>query len=99
MRIWEPWILEKFLLCEGLAIKCYNEFMSDNDDSVYKDNKIDDKANWLNEHGQPSFKFLQSLVENNNIEKLRSLASDLDVDYSSGSSAEELMGKIISATQ
>jgi len=61
--------------------------------------KIQEKENWLNEHGHPSNKFLQSLADNNNMKKLRSIASDLDADYSPEDSAEELIGAIRSATR
>lgn len=60
--------------------------------------KIQEKENWLDEHGHPSNKFLQSLAVNNNMEKLRSIAEDLDVEYSPDATAEELIGAIRSAT-
>jgi hypothetical protein len=64
--------------------------------------KTEDKEDWLNEHGNPSNTFLQSLAEDGGpeaMEKLRSIATDLDVDFGPGDSAEELIGKIRSATQ
>lgn len=61
--------------------------------------KIQDKENWLDEHGNPSFDFLQSLADSNNLEKLRSIATDLDAEYSPGATAEELIGAIRSATR
>ncbi|MFC1710314.1 hypothetical protein ACFL0F_01465 [Patescibacteria group bacterium] len=61
--------------------------------------KIQEKENWLDEHGHPSNKFLQSLADNNDMEKLRSIASDLDADYGPGESAEELISAIRSATR
>ena len=57
-----------------------------------------DKENWLDEHGHPSNKFLQSLANNNNMEKLRSIASDLDVDFGPNATVDELVGAIRSAT-
>ena len=63
------------------------------------EHKIQDKENWLDEHGNPSFDFLQSLADNNDMEKLRSIASDLDVNFGPNDSAEELIGAIRSATR
>ena len=67
-----------------------------------KNKKIDDKDNWLNEHGRPSFKFLKSLEEDGSldaVEKLKSIASDLDVEYGPDISTEDLIAKIRSATR
>lgn len=64
-----------------------------------KEYRIQEKENWLDEHGNPSFDFLQSLADNDNLEKLRSIASDLDAEYGPGDSAEELIGAIRSATE
>jgi hypothetical protein len=61
--------------------------------------RIQEEENWLDEHGNPSNKFLQSLADNNNMEKLRSIAEDLDVEYSPGATADELVGAIRSATE
>lgn len=66
------------------------------------DKKIDDKENWLNEHGQPSFEFLESLKNDGSLdalEKLKSIAFDLDVDYGPNTSKEDLIEKIRSATR
>src|SRR5680860_225435 len=52
--------------------------------SASKDRKIEDMEDWRNEHGQPSFKFLQSLADDGSLtalEKLRSIAEDLDISY------------------
>ena len=62
-----------------------------------KNEKIND---WLNEHGQPNFAYLQSLVTENSIEslnKLRYIAQDLNVDYNSSNTNEQLMDMISSA--
>lgn len=59
--------------------------------------KIQNKEDWLDEHGSPSFDFLQSLADSGNLEKLRSIASDLNAEYSHGDSADELIDAIRSA--
>ena len=58
--------------------------------------------NWHNEHGEPDFSYLESLKEDDNIEaleKLQSIASDLDVDFSTTATAEELVDMIRLETQ
>lgn len=64
-----------------------------------KEDKIQDKEDWLDEHGNPSFDFLQSLADSGSLEKLKSIASDLDAEYSPGATAEELIGVIRAATR
>lgn len=62
-------------------------------------NAPNNMEDWLNEHGQPDFEYLQSLVADGSeeaMEKLRSIADDLNVDYGSDTSTEELIGRIIS---
>jgi len=62
----------------------------------------EDIEDWRDEHGQPSFKFLQSLASDSSpeaLEKLRSIAEDLDVDYDEEASPEELVDKIMLTTQ
>ena len=76
-----------------------NDKSSANKQKASREYKIQDKENWLDEHGNPSFDFLQSLAESGNLEKLRSIASDLDAEYNHGDSAEELIGAIQSATK
>ncbi|MDP4011866.1 MAG: hypothetical protein Q8P72_06620 [Candidatus Roizmanbacteria bacterium] len=64
--------------------------------------KIEDMEDWRNEHGHPSNTFLQSLVDDGGpeaMEKLRSIATDLDVNFDPNASAEELIGGIRSAVQ
>lgn len=62
------------------------------------ESKIQDKENWLDEHGNPSFDFLQSLADSGNLEKLRSIATDLNAEYGPSDSADELIDAIRSAT-
>ena len=64
--------------------------------------KIDDKENWLNEHGHPSNKFLQRLADDASpaaLEKLKSIATDLDAKFSPEDTAQELIGAIRMATR
>ena len=64
--------------------------------------KIEDIKDWRNEHGQPSFKFLQSLAKDGSpesLEKLRSIAQDLDVTFGPNTTSEELIGGIRAATR
>jgi len=66
-----------------------------------KERKSEYIRNWRNEHGEPDFKYLHSLVMDNNqeaLEKLRSIAEDLDVNYGPNATAEELIERIESAT-
>ncbi|PIZ44853.1 hypothetical protein COY32_05900 [candidate division WWE3 bacterium CG_4_10_14_0_2_um_filter_41_14] len=59
---------------------------------------------WRNEHGYPSNNFLQSLadqsLEDSSLtgkaatEKLKSIATDLDVSFGPNTSIEELIGRI-----
>ena len=64
--------------------------------------KLEDIEDWRNEHGQPSFEYLQSLAKESSpasLEKLRSIATDLDVTYGPNTSAEELVRIIQSANR
>ena len=66
-----------------------------------KDNEIEDKEDWLNEHGQPDFKYLQSLVTEGSPEalaKLESIAEDLNVEHDPDTAPEELIDTISSTT-
>lgn len=76
--------------------------MKQNNDDTKGENKIKDMEFWRNEHGHPSYKFLQSLADDGGpgaLEKLRSIAEDLDAEFSPGASAEELIGAIRLATR
>lgn len=66
-------------------------------DNTPKETRIEREEDWRNEHGQPDFAFLESLVKDGSVgalEKLRSIAEDLDVGFDSGASPEELVGRI-----
>lgn len=61
------------------------------------DSNIED---WRNEHGQPDFAHLQSLVKDGSIEaleKLKSIAEDLDVGFDPNVAPEELVERIRTA--
>jgi hypothetical protein len=57
---------------------------------------------WRNEHGEPDFAYLQSLKDDGSpraLERLRSIASDLDVHLDSATPDDEIIGRIRLATQ
>ena len=57
---------------------------------------------WQDEHGNPNFEYLESLVKDGSpeaLEELQSIASDLDVDFTTDNTIEELIGKIRLATE
>lgn len=67
-----------------------------------REKKIEDVKFWRNEHGHPSNKFLQSLADDGGpgaMEKLGSIATDLDVSFGPNTSVEELIGGIRAATR
>lgn len=69
----------------------------DNDKSFT--DKAKDIKDWRDAHGRPSLAFLQSLATDGSprsLEKLKAIAQDLDVNYSSGTTTEELINKILS---
>lgn len=66
---------------------------------MLEENEIE---NWRDEHGQPDFKYLQSLVSDGSIEainKIKSIAEDLDVNFNETTPVEELIGMIRMATK
>ena len=70
--------------------------------SAIRKNIVNYSRDWRNEHGQPNLEYLQSLVKEGSprsIEKLKSIANDLDVDFSPGVSPEELIDRILSDTR
>ncbi len=61
----------------------------------------DTTEDWRNEHGEPDFAYLQSLLVAGTpeaIEKLRSIAEDMDVECDSETSPEKLVDLIRSST-
>lgn len=73
-----------------------------NDNQNPSDDEVEEVEDWRDEHGQPSFTFLESLVEDGSpeaLEKLRSIADDLDVEYESGNTPQELVEKIREAVR
>ena len=72
----------------------------DSTDKPEGEDEIRETADWRNEHGQPNFVHLQSLVKDGSIEaleKLKSIAEDLDVEFDPASSGEELVERIRTA--
>ena len=60
--------------------------------------KEDEEINdWRNEHGEPDFPYLQSLLRDDSfesMEKLQSIATDLDVNFNPYTSKEEIVEEI-----
>jgi hypothetical protein len=72
-----------------------------NEENTSSEDEMEKTGTWLNEHGLPDFEYLQSLAEDGSpeaLENLKSIAEDLDVEYDSDTSAEELIGRIRTAT-
>ena len=66
-----------------------------------KNEELKDKEDWLNEHGDPDFAYLQSLATDGSTEaltKLTSIAEDLNVEHDPSTSAGELIDRIRSMT-
>ena len=66
-----------------------------------KDKAIEEKEDWLNEHGDPDFAYLQSLATDGSPEalaKLASIAEDLNVEHDSDTPTKELIDRIRSVT-
>lgn len=62
---------------------------------------IKEKEDWLNEHGDPDFEYLKSLAKDGGpvaLEKLHSIADDLNVEYDPDISSENLIERIESVT-
>jgi len=75
---------------------------SGNQTNLSNEDRIKGEENWFDEHGQPSFEYLQSLAADGSpeaLEKLKSIAEDLDVNFDPDTSTEELIGRIRSATR
>jgi hypothetical protein len=78
----------------------YNKDFTDTKD-VASEDVIEKTEDWLNEHGQPDFEYLKSLAANGGpeaLEKLKSIAEDLNVEYDPSTSTQDLIGRIRSAT-
>jgi hypothetical protein len=69
--------------------------------NVTSEGEIEETEDWHNEHGQPDFGYLYTLATDGSpeaMEKLRSIAGDLNVAYDSDTSPENLIERIRSAT-
>ncbi len=67
------------------------------DNKINVDNGIQEIENWRDKNGKPSFEYLQSLMEDGTVESLdtlRSIAEDLDVDFSLNTPVNELVEMI-----
>ena len=67
-----------------------------------KENEVEEIDDWRNEHGEPNFEYLSSLASDGDpiaLEKLKSIALDLDVDFDPNTSTADLIDRIRSATQ
>ncbi len=74
--------------------------MKNNDGN--EENETEEIEDWRNEHGDPDFGYLQSLASTGTVEaldKLKSIAADLDVDYEENILADDLVGKIRMAVE
>ena len=67
-----------------------------------EENEVEEINDWRNEHGDPDFAYLQSLVVTGTIEaldKLKSIADDLGVGYAPNISADDLVDEISMAVK
>jgi hypothetical protein len=79
----------------------HNKEFTDKSNISSKD-EIEETKDWLNEHGQPDFEYLQSLVADGSpeaLEKLKSIAEDLGMEYDPNVPAEELIERIRAVVQ
>lgn len=79
----------------------HDEAFTDKSNISSRDENEDTK-DWLNEHGQPDFEYLRFLATEGSLEaleKLKSIAEDLDMQYDPNISTEELVEKIRSNVQ
>lgn len=70
--------------------------------SNHKENEVEEVDDWRNEHGEPDFEYLASLASDGGplaLEKLKSIALDLDVDFDSNTSTTDLIDRIRAATE
>jgi hypothetical protein len=78
----------------------YNKEFTDKTDEVNK-GEVREVEDWRNENGQPDFEYLQSLAIDGSpeaLEKLRSIADDLSVEYDPDTSTDDLIERMRSAT-
>jgi hypothetical protein len=78
----------------------YNKDFTDKTGEVGKDDIREAEA-WRNENGQPDFEYLQSLATDGSpesLEKLKSIADDLSVEYTPDTSMDDLIERMRSAT-
>lgn len=75
----------------------YDDKLFAEDDITPSEEKLENTQSWLNEHGSPDYEYLQSLADDGSpraLEELKLIADDLDVDYHSTISVDELVGRI-----
>ena len=62
------------------------------------ESETSDFEEWQDEHGNPNLEYLESLAKDGSpeaLQELQSIASDLDVDFTTDNTREELIGKIM----
>ncbi|MDR3519877.1 MAG: hypothetical protein P4L63_03265 [Candidatus Pacebacteria bacterium] len=70
--------------------------MTKNNDGS-EENEVEEIEDWRNEHGDPDFAYLQSLAITGTteaVDKLKSIAEDLNVDIASDASPDEIIDRI-----
>jgi hypothetical protein len=70
--------------------------------SNHKENEVEEIEDWRNEHGDPDFEYLESLAvtgTTESVDKLKSIAEDLDIDLDSNISPDEIIDRIRMAVQ
>ena len=74
-----------------------------NEDTPFESKKESREINdWHNEHGEPDFTYLESLAEDESplaLEKLRSVALDLDVDFDMDTTRQEIVDRVRLVTE
>ena len=70
--------------------------------SNQKENEVEEIEDWRNEHGDPDFAYLQSLAITGTteaVDKLKSIAEDLDIDLDPNASPDDIIDRIRMAVQ